>query len=86
MESRSSGLGEHRRRPERSGSMNGPTPSNPVPQTVATDAALFREEAARARRYAAAMTDQKVIDQLNHIAMLYEGLSAGQNPGPSDRN
>jgi hypothetical protein len=31
--------------------------------TVSTDATLFREEAERARRYAAAMTDKKVIDR-----------------------
>ena len=32
--------------------------------TVSTDGTLFREEAGRARRYAAAMTDKKVIDRL----------------------
>ena len=36
--------------------------------------ALFREEAERARRYAAAMTDKKVIDRLNKIAALYDEL------------
>ena len=54
--------------------------------TVSTDAALFREEAARARRYAAAMTDKKVIDRLNEIAALYDELAAGQDPGPTDRD
>ena len=53
--------------------------------TVSTDAALFREEAGRARRYAAAMTDKKVIDRLNEIAALYDELAAGQDPGPTDR-
>ena len=50
--------------------------------TVSTDATLFREEAERARRYAAAMTDKKVINRLNEIAALYEELAAGQDPGP----
>ena len=54
--------------------------------TVSTDATLFREEAERARRYAAAMTDKKVIDRLNQIAALYEDLAAGQDPGPTDRD
>ena len=54
--------------------------------TVSTDATLFREEAERARRYAAAMTDKKVIDRLNEIAALYDELSAGQDPGPTDRD
>ena len=36
--------------------------------TITTDATLFREEAERARHYAAAMTDKKIIDQLNEIA------------------
>lgn len=53
--------------------------------TITTDATLFREEAERARRYAAAMTDKKVIDRLNEIAALYEELAAGQDPGPTDR-
>ena len=57
-----------------------------VPSTVSTNADLFREEAERARRYAAAMTDQKVSDQLNRIAALYDALAAGQTPGPSDRD
>ena len=54
--------------------------------TVSTDATLFREEAERARRYAAAMTDKKVIDRLNEIAALYDELAAGQDPGPTDRD
>ena len=54
--------------------------------TVPTDATLFREEAGRARRYAAAMTDKKVIDRLNEIAALYDELAAGQDPGPTDRD
>ena len=54
--------------------------------TVSTDATLFREEAERARRYAAAMTDKKVINRLNEIAALYEELAAGQDPGPTDRD
>jgi hypothetical protein len=53
--------------------------------TITTDATLFREEAARARRYAAAMTDKKIIDRLNQIAALYDELAAGQDPGPTDR-
>ena len=54
--------------------------------TVSTDATLFREEAERARRYAAALTDKKVINRLNEIAALYEELAAGQDPGPTDRD
>ena len=54
--------------------------------TISTDATLFREEAERARRYAAAMTDKKVVDRLNEIAALYDELAAGQNPGPTDRD
>ena len=54
--------------------------------TISTDATLFREEAERARRYAAALTDKKVINQLNEIAALYEELAAGQDPGPTDRD
>jgi hypothetical protein len=54
--------------------------------TVSTDATLFREEAGRARRYAAAMTDKKVIDRLKEIAALYDELAAGQDPGPTDRD
>jgi hypothetical protein len=57
-----------------------------LPNTrITTDATLFREEAERARRYAAAMTDKKIIDRLNEIATLYDELAAGQNPGPADR-
>ena len=48
--------------------------------TVSTNATLFREEAGRARRYAAAMTDKKVINRLNEIAA-YDELAAGQDPG-----
>ena len=54
--------------------------------TISTDATLFREEAERARRYAAAMTDKKVIDRLNEIVALYDELAARQNPGPTDRD
>ena len=54
--------------------------------TVSTDATLFREKAERARRYAAAMTDKKVIDRLNEIAALYDELAVGQNLGPTDRD
>jgi hypothetical protein len=53
--------------------------------TITTDATLFREEAERARRYAAAMTDKRTIDRLNEIAALYEELAAGQDAGPTDR-
>ena len=59
------------------------TPPN---TTLSTDATLFREEAERARRYAAAMTDKKVIDRLNEIAALYDELAAGQDLGPTDRD
>ena len=54
--------------------------------TVSTDATLFREKAERARRYAAAMTDKKVIDRLNKIAALYDALAVGQNLGQTDRD
>ena len=54
--------------------------------TLSTDATLFREEAERARRYAAAMTDKKVIDRLNAIAAIYDELAAGQGPAPTDRD
>jgi hypothetical protein len=57
----------------------------PQNMTLTTEADLFREEAARARRYAAAMTDRKVIDRLHQIAALYDQLSIGQDPGPTDR-
>ena len=53
--------------------------------TITTDATLFREEAERARRYAAAMIEKKIIDRLNAIAALYDELAAGQDPGPTDR-
>ena len=49
--------------------------------TISTDATLFREEAERARRCAAAMIDKKVIDRLNEIAALYDQLAAGQDSG-----
>jgi hypothetical protein len=54
--------------------------------TVSSTATLFREEAERARRYAAAMTDKRVIDRLNEIAALYDELAAGQDPVPTDRD
>jgi hypothetical protein len=58
-----------------------------LPHTaLSTHAELFREEAERARRYAATMTDRKIIGQLNAIAALYEELAAGQTPGPKDRD
>jgi hypothetical protein len=58
----------------------------PPNTTISTAADLFREEAERARRYAATMTDQRVIAQLNRIVELYEELAAGQHPGPTDRD
>ena len=54
--------------------------------TISTNATLFREEAERARRYAAAMIDKTVIDRLNQIAALYDELATGQDPGPTDRD
>ena len=54
--------------------------------TVLTDTTLFREEADRARRYAAATTDKKVIYRLNQIATLYDELAARQDLGPTDRD
>jgi Flp pilus assembly CpaE family ATPase len=63
-----------------------PRASNPILAAVPTEAALFRDEATRARRYSAAMSDSKIVEQLNQIAMLYEGLAAGQDPGPTDRD
>jgi hypothetical protein len=54
--------------------------------TISTDADLFREEAARARRYAAAMTDKSVSERLNQIAAMYDDLAAGQESGPTDRD
>ena len=58
-----------------------------LPNTrISTSAALFREEAERARRYAAAMIDKKVIGRLNEIAALYDELTAGQDSGLTDRD
>ena len=54
--------------------------------TVSTTATLFREEAERARRYAAAMTDKRVANRLNEIAALYDELAAGQDLVPTDRD
>ena len=54
--------------------------------TVSSTATLFREEAERARRYAAAMTHKRVIDRLNEIAALYDELAAGQDLVPTDRD
>jgi hypothetical protein len=60
--------------------------SHPIPNTtISSDADLFREEAERARRYAAAMIDKQVIDRLHEIAELYEELATGQDPGHTDR-
>ena len=53
--------------------------------TVSTTATLFREEAGRAHRYAAAMTDKTVIDRLYEIAAIFDELAAGQDPGGTDR-
>jgi hypothetical protein len=58
----------------------------PPNTTISTPADLFREDAERARRYAATMTDQKIVTQLHLIAELYEELAAGQHPGPTDRD
>jgi hypothetical protein len=58
----------------------------PPNTTISSSADLFREEAERARRFSATMTDQKVVDQLNLIASLYERLAVGQHPGPTDRD
>ena len=57
-----------------------------IPSTISTDAELFRAEAERARRHAAAMTDRRVIDQLKWIATLYDALAIGQDLGPTDRD
>jgi hypothetical protein len=54
--------------------------------TISTDATLFREEAERVRRYAAALIDKKVIDRLNEIAALYDELAAGQDSALTDRD
>jgi hypothetical protein len=51
-----------------------------------SESTLFREEAEPARRYAAAMSDKKVIDRLNEIAALYDELAPGQDPGSTDRD
>jgi len=59
--------------------------ARPPNTTISTPADLFREEAERARRFAATMTDQKIIAQLSQIAALYEELAAGQHPGRNDR-
>jgi hypothetical protein len=58
----------------------------PPNTTISTPADLFREEAERARRFAATMTDPKIIAQLSQIAALYEELAAGQHPGPNERD
>jgi hypothetical protein len=58
----------------------------PLNTTISGDADLFREEAERARRFAAAMTDRNVIDQLNRIAALYEALATAQDAGSTDRD
>jgi hypothetical protein len=58
----------------------------PPNTTISSSADLFREEAEWARRFSATMTDQKVVDQLNLIASLYERLAVGQHPGPTDRD
>ena len=58
----------------------------PPNTTISTPADLFREEADRARRYAATMIDQRIVAQLKLIAGLYEELAAGQHPGPTDRD
>jgi hypothetical protein len=57
-----------------------------IPEAIPSTADLFREEAERARRYAAAMTDKKISDQLYRIAGLYDALALGQVPGPGDRD
>jgi hypothetical protein len=58
----------------------------PQNTTISTPGDLFHEEAERARRFAATMTDQKMIANLNQIAALYDELAAGQHPGPADRD
>ena len=52
----------------------------------ASGAILFREEAERARRLAAAMRDRKVIEQLRRVAAIYDVLAVGQGVGPTDRD
>jgi hypothetical protein len=54
--------------------------------TISTDATLFREEAERARRYAAAMIRQEGHRSVNQIAALYDELAAGQDSGLTDRD
>jgi hypothetical protein len=49
--------------------------------TVSTDAMLFREEAKRARRYANAMTDKKVIDRTKSRHCI-PSLRTGNTPDP----
>jgi hypothetical protein len=73
---------DHVQRAQRSIDMADTIPNT----TLSTDADLFREEAERARRYAAAMTDKTVIERLNHIAALYDELATGQDAGPTDRD
>jgi hypothetical protein len=51
--------------------------------TLSTDADLFREEAERARRYAAALIDKTVVKRLHQIAAMYDELATGQDPGPT---
>ena len=53
---------------------------------LSSNADLFREEAARARRFAAALTDKNVTRRLDEIAAIYDQLAAGQDPGPTDRD
>jgi hypothetical protein len=53
----------------------------PLPNTtLSTVATLFREEAERARRYAAAMTDKTIIERLNEIAALYDEFAGRARP------
>jgi hypothetical protein len=52
---------------------------------LSNHADLFREEAARARRYAEALGDKSVIERLLAIAGIYDELAVGQDPGPTDR-
>lgn len=54
--------------------------------TAARNADLFREEAERARRLAAAMRDRGVIEKLHDVAAIYDVLAAGQGVGPTDRD
>lgn len=60
--------------------------SDAIPNTtISTEADLFREEAERARRFAAAMIDKRVAGRLHEIAALYDSLAVGQDPGHTDR-